>query len=159
MLSGPSNLFGYDDMWNRPEVLAAEMPSSNGSAPHGPWRRMYAALVGEVGRVRLLDADAVVAAIEVQSSGPDHVLGVPMSFGSGSCRRRRPVRPARSATTAPGVPSALPTPVVGGRSGYVATRYGWGSPRPRGAGRRGGRVAGEGEPDGVELNLADLFGP
>ena len=44
---------------------------------------MYAALVGEVDGVRLLDADAVAAAIEVQSSGPDHVLGVPMSFGSG----------------------------------------------------------------------------
>ncbi|MCO5307652.1 MAG: serine hydrolase, partial [Microthrixaceae bacterium] len=37
----------------------------------------------EVDGVRLLDADAVAAAIEVQSSGPDHVLGVPMSFGSG----------------------------------------------------------------------------
>lgn len=83
VLSGPSGLFGYDDMWNRPEVLAAEMPSSNGVGTARAVARMYAALVGEVDGVRLLDADAVAAAIEVRSSGPDHVLGVPMSFGSG----------------------------------------------------------------------------
>jgi CubicO group peptidase (beta-lactamase class C family) len=28
--SGPSHLFAYDEMWNRPEILRAEMPSSNG---------------------------------------------------------------------------------------------------------------------------------
>ncbi|MFM7734992.1 MAG: serine hydrolase domain-containing protein, partial [Alphaproteobacteria bacterium] len=31
-LSGPSGLFPYDETWNRREVLAAELPSSNGVA-------------------------------------------------------------------------------------------------------------------------------
>ena len=30
VMSGPSKLFGYNQMWNRPEVLRAQMPSSNG---------------------------------------------------------------------------------------------------------------------------------
>jgi CubicO group peptidase (beta-lactamase class C family) len=30
VMSGPSNLFAYDEMWNRPDILSAEMPSSNG---------------------------------------------------------------------------------------------------------------------------------
>src|SRR5262249_10579765 len=30
VIRGPSNLFGYDDMWNRRAMRAAELPSSNG---------------------------------------------------------------------------------------------------------------------------------
>lgn len=83
VLAGPSNLFGYDDMWNRPDVLAAEMPSSNGVGTARAVARMYAALIGEVDGNRLLGADTIERAAQVQVEGPDRVIGVPMSFGLG----------------------------------------------------------------------------
>lgn len=83
VISGPSGLFGYDDMWNRPEVLAAEMPSSNGIGTARAIARFYAALVGEVDGRRLLSARTVERATEVAVSGPDRVIGLPMSFGLG----------------------------------------------------------------------------
>ncbi len=83
VLSGPSELFGYDDMWNRPEVLAAEMPSSNGVGSARSIARMYAALIGEVDGIRLLEPATLASATEVQVSGPDRVIGLPMSFGLG----------------------------------------------------------------------------
>ncbi|MEZ5323309.1 MAG: serine hydrolase domain-containing protein [Microthrixaceae bacterium] len=83
VLAGPSNLFGYDDMWNRPDVLSAEMPSSNGVGTARAIARMYAALIGEVDGIRLLRADTLADAVEVRVDGPDHVIGVPMSFGLG----------------------------------------------------------------------------
>ncbi len=83
VIAGPSGLFGYDEMWNRPEVLAAEMPSSNGVGTARAVARLYAALIGEVDGRRVLDADTVARATEVQASGPDHVIGLPMAFGLG----------------------------------------------------------------------------
>ncbi len=83
VLTGPSGLFGYDDMWNRPEVLQAELPSSNGVGTARSIARLYAALIGEVDGRRLLGADTLARAVEVQVSGPDRVIGLPMSFGSG----------------------------------------------------------------------------
>jgi CubicO group peptidase (beta-lactamase class C family) len=83
VLGGPSNLFGYDDMWNRPDVLAAEMPSSNGVGTARAVARLYAALIGEVDGRRVLAPDTVGRAIEVRVSGPDRVIGMPMSFGLG----------------------------------------------------------------------------
>jgi CubicO group peptidase (beta-lactamase class C family) len=83
VMSGPSNLFAYDEMWNRAEVRAAEMPSSNGVASARALARLYAALVGEVDGVRLLAPETVAAACVVQADGPDRVLFVPSRFGSG----------------------------------------------------------------------------
>ena len=83
VLSGPSELFGYNDMWNRPEVLAAEMPSTNGVGSARSVARMYAALIGDVDGVRLLQPETVAAATAVQVDGPDHVIGLPMAFGLG----------------------------------------------------------------------------
>lgn len=83
VLRGPSNLFNYDDMWNRPEVLAAEMPSSNGVGTARAIAKLYASLIGEVDGVRLLAPATVARATEVQVSGPDHVIGLPMAFGLG----------------------------------------------------------------------------
>ena len=83
VLAGPSNLFGYDDMWNRPDVLAAEMPSSNGVGTARAVARLYAALIGEVDGTRLLRPDTMERATQVQVEGPDRVIGVPMSFGLG----------------------------------------------------------------------------
>ena len=83
VLRGPSGLFGYDDMWNRPDVLAAEMPSSNGVGTARAVARLYASLIGAVDGVRLLAPETVARATEVQVSGPDHVIGLPMTFGLG----------------------------------------------------------------------------
>jgi CubicO group peptidase (beta-lactamase class C family) len=83
VLSGPSDLFAYDDRWNRQEMLAAEMPSSNGIGTARAIARMHSALIGEVDGRRILNADTIRRATEVQASGPDHVIGLPMSYGLG----------------------------------------------------------------------------
>jgi CubicO group peptidase (beta-lactamase class C family) len=83
VMNGPSGLFAYDDMWNRPDVLAAEMPSSNGVGTARALARLYAALVGEVDGMRILAPDTVRAASVVQTQGPDRVIFFPSCFGLG----------------------------------------------------------------------------
>jgi CubicO group peptidase (beta-lactamase class C family) len=82
-MTGPSGLFRYDGMWNTRAIHAAEMPSSNGIGTARALATMYASLVGEVGRLRLLRPETVEAACVVQSEGTDKVLGFPMRFGLG----------------------------------------------------------------------------
>lgn len=83
VMGGPNGLFGYDDMWNTRRMRGAQMPSSNGHGDARSLARMYAACLGEVDGVRLLDPDAVARACEVQSSGKDCVIGQPLTFGLG----------------------------------------------------------------------------
>ena len=83
VMNGPNNLFHYDTMWNRDDVLAAEMPSSNGVGTARALARMYAALIGEVDGGRLLQPATVARATEVQSQGPDKVLIISTCFGLG----------------------------------------------------------------------------
>jgi len=82
---GPSNLFaaGYDTSWNRREIRAAEMPSSNGIADARSLARLYAATIGDVDGIRLLSSETVDAARTVQSSGADAVLTIETAFGTG----------------------------------------------------------------------------
>jgi CubicO group peptidase (beta-lactamase class C family) len=82
---GPSRLFaaGYDDSWNRREIRAAEMPSSNGIADARSLARLYAATLGEVDGRRILSRKTVDAARAVQSRGPDLILGIETAFGTG----------------------------------------------------------------------------
>jgi len=82
-LTGPSNLFDYGPMWNRPELLQAVMPSSNGVGSARSLARLYAATVGEVDGIRILQPETVAAACEPHSDGPDKVLMVPSRFGVG----------------------------------------------------------------------------
>jgi len=82
-MSGPSDLFNYDEMWNRPEVLAAELPSSNGVGNARALARLYAATVGEVDGNRVLAPQTVEIAREEQSEGPDKVILVPSRFALG----------------------------------------------------------------------------
>jgi len=84
-MSGPSNLFAYDDMWNRRDLLAASMPSSNGVGSAHALARLYAATIGEVDGVRILAPATVDAARECHSEGPDKVILVPSRFGLGFC--------------------------------------------------------------------------
>jgi len=83
VMAGPSGLFAYDDMWNTRPLHAAELPSSNGIGDARSVARMYAATVGDVDGVRLLEPGTVAAACEVQSDGPDKVIMYPMRFGLG----------------------------------------------------------------------------
>ena len=83
VLSGPSNLFEYGEMWNTRLLRGAEMPSSNGIATARALARLYAALVGPVDDVRLLAPETVERFRAEQVVGPDRVLLVPSRFGLG----------------------------------------------------------------------------
>jgi CubicO group peptidase (beta-lactamase class C family) len=83
VLSGPSGLFGYNDMWNDRSMHACEMPSSNGIASARSLARMYAATIGTVDGVRLLQPDTMARACEPQAERIDRVLGQPTRFGLG----------------------------------------------------------------------------
>ena len=69
--------------FNSPEAQAAEIPSSNGICTADGLARLYAALIGEVDGVRVLDAASLAGAIAEQAVGPDRVLLIPTRFASG----------------------------------------------------------------------------
>ncbi|MYR36711.1 serine hydrolase [Streptomyces sp. SID4944] len=69
--------------FNSFEVQAAELPSSNGIGTARALARMYAALIGEVDGVRLLDRETLTLALKEQSAGMDQVLVAPSRFSSG----------------------------------------------------------------------------
>ncbi|MDQ3106919.1 MAG: beta-lactamase family protein [Actinomycetota bacterium] len=69
--------------FNSREVHAAEIPAANGITTARSLARMYAAVVGEVDGVRILDAETVADATVEQSNGPDKVLQIATRFGSG----------------------------------------------------------------------------
>jgi CubicO group peptidase (beta-lactamase class C family) len=119
VLSGPSNLFAYDNRWNRPEFLAAEMPSSNGTGTARAVARFYAACVGEVDGFRLIGPDTLARACEVQSSGPDAVIGLPMSFGLGWMVPAPGGGPGSFGHAGAGGSLGLADPVRGYSLGYV----------------------------------------
>ena len=83
VMSGPSDLFRYDEMWNRPELLAAEMPSSNGVCDARSLARLYAAAIGPVEGIRLLAPETVDAARATHSDWPDRVILFRSRFGAG----------------------------------------------------------------------------
>jgi CubicO group peptidase (beta-lactamase class C family) len=74
---------GWVEPWRRPDVLSAEIPSSGGVGNASALARMYAACIGPVDGVRLLDDATIAAAAQPQSTGPDAVLGVDTEFGLG----------------------------------------------------------------------------
>jgi CubicO group peptidase (beta-lactamase class C family) len=135
--SGPSHLFAYDEMWNRPEILRAEMPSSNGVMGARALARFYAALAREVDGVRLLAPDTLSAARIVQAEGPDLVLLLPTSFGLGFVLQ--PMLAPGAGARALGHPGAggslgFVDPEAGIGFGYVTTRMQFdlaGDPRTR----------------------------
>jgi CubicO group peptidase (beta-lactamase class C family) len=88
VMSGPSKLFRYDDMWNTRALHATEMPSSNGIGDARSLARLYAACLGEVEAVdgapfRALSDETVARATVLRSEGTDCVLGMPTGFGLG----------------------------------------------------------------------------
>jgi CubicO group peptidase (beta-lactamase class C family) len=88
VMSGPSKLFRYDDMWNTRAVHATEMPSSNGIGDARSLAKLYAACLADVPAVdgtpfRALTDETVARATVMRSEGTDRVLGMPTGFGLG----------------------------------------------------------------------------
>ena len=88
VMSGPSKLFRYDDMWNTRALHATEMPSSNGIGDARSLARLYASCIGDVPAVdgtpfRALADETVPRATVLRSEGTDCVLGMPTGFGLG----------------------------------------------------------------------------
>ena len=85
-LSAPGGAFADQDIWNRPETWQAEIPAANGVTNAPSLARMYAATVGEVDGVRLINDETMRNAIEIRSTGPDAVLVFDIPFGLGFMR-------------------------------------------------------------------------
>lgn len=83
VLTGPSDLFHYDEMWNRPQIRSAVIPSSGMITDARSLGRLYAGCVSTVDGVRLLDSGTVAAAAETQAQGPDAILAVETAYGLG----------------------------------------------------------------------------
>jgi CubicO group peptidase (beta-lactamase class C family) len=83
VLNQPDNLFAYDQRWNTRPYHVAELPATNGIGSARALSRIYAACIGEVDGMRLLDPATMDAARQEQSVGLDAVLGVPTRFSSG----------------------------------------------------------------------------
>jgi CubicO group peptidase (beta-lactamase class C family) len=69
--------------WNSRAVHAAEIPAANGISDARSLAKLYAACIGEVDGVRILNPDTVADATKEVSNGPDKVLFAPTRFGSG----------------------------------------------------------------------------
>jgi CubicO group peptidase (beta-lactamase class C family) len=69
--------------WNDPAVLKAEIPAANGVSDARSLARMYAACIGEVDGIRLLDNEAFNRATTVYADGFDVVCLEPKRFGLG----------------------------------------------------------------------------
>jgi CubicO group peptidase (beta-lactamase class C family) len=69
--------------FNTRAVHAGELPAANGIATARSLAKLYAATVGEVDGVRLLEPATVAEATREQSDGQDEVLVVDTRFGSG----------------------------------------------------------------------------
>jgi CubicO group peptidase (beta-lactamase class C family) len=69
--------------FNERAFHAAEIPAANGITNARSLARIYAACIGEVDGVRLLNAQTVEAATKLQSAGPDLVLGYETRYGTG----------------------------------------------------------------------------
>jgi CubicO group peptidase (beta-lactamase class C family) len=85
-LSAPGGACGDEQVWNDPRTWSAQIPAANGVTNATSLARMYAACVGEVDGVRLLDEPTLNAAIEPQVEGPDAVLMFPIPFALGFMR-------------------------------------------------------------------------
>jgi CubicO group peptidase (beta-lactamase class C family) len=69
--------------YNEYPFRGAEVPAGNGIATARALSRLYAACIGEVDSVRLLNPDTVERATETQAEGKDLVQGYETRFGTG----------------------------------------------------------------------------
>ncbi len=69
--------------FNEPAFLAAEIPAANGVGTARSLARLYAACIGEIDGVRLLEPGTLEKATLVQSAGEDLVLGYETRYATG----------------------------------------------------------------------------
>ena len=82
VLTGPGDL-AYGEVWNSEALRAAELPSSNGIGTARSLAHFYSALIGAGKTAPLVSKTTLRGALEPRSVGPDKVLLVESSFGSG----------------------------------------------------------------------------
>ena len=70
-------------MFNDPRFFTAEIPAANGITNARSLAKMYAACLGEIDGVRLLEPQTLVACTRVQSAGEDLVLGYETRYATG----------------------------------------------------------------------------
>lgn len=70
-------------VFNERAFRAAEIPAANGISTARSLARMYAACIGEIDGVRLLEPAILDRAIEVESAGDDLVLGYETRYATG----------------------------------------------------------------------------
>jgi CubicO group peptidase (beta-lactamase class C family) len=63
---------------NSPDYLRADVPCAGTMTAHAA-ARMYAALIGDVDGIRLVNADRLAAMTTITTTAPDRVLGVPVA--------------------------------------------------------------------------------
>ena len=84
VVANPGGHFDYDDMWNRRELRACELPSSNGVGDARGLARLYAGCIGDgVDGRRVLAPHTVERATVEQVRGDDAVIMVETCFGLG----------------------------------------------------------------------------
>ncbi len=83
-LDAPGGAFSDPVVWNSRAMHAAEVPSANGICDARSLARMYAACIGEVDGVRLLEPEQLARATAPLTTGPDRVLlDLDIQFGLG----------------------------------------------------------------------------
>jgi len=82
-VNGALTTTGDENAFNTRAVHATEMPAANGITTARSLARMYAATVGPVDGIRLIDDATVSLASSEAVNGPDAVLVFPSQFGMG----------------------------------------------------------------------------
>jgi CubicO group peptidase (beta-lactamase class C family) len=83
-LFAPGGAFSQPDVWNTRQLHAAEVPAANGICDARSLARMYAACIGPVGGVRLLNEEQLKRATTQLTTGPNTVLlDMDIQFGLG----------------------------------------------------------------------------
>ena len=83
-LYAPAGVFSGVGVWNSPAVHAAEIPAAGGIGDARSLARMYAACIGDVDGLRLLDDAQMRRAATQLTSGPNTVLmNMDIQFGLG----------------------------------------------------------------------------
>jgi CubicO group peptidase (beta-lactamase class C family) len=83
-LYAPAGVFSARGVWNSPAVHASEIPAAGGIGDARSIARLYAACIGEVDGIRLIDGPQLSRATTQLTSGPNKVLlDMDIQFGLG----------------------------------------------------------------------------
>ncbi len=114
--AGPMSLYPTAELWNRTDILSADIPAG-GKTTARAIARMYAALLNEVDGVRLISPERLRQATAVSSSGMDAVFGMPTTWALGFSI-------GRLGSTAQDSPTAFGVGGAGGSFAYGDTATG-----------------------------------